>query len=71
VRRAPLRGAIGPLECESCLYEGHINFERNMGERKKYVGSHFAWLKYESCFYSVKSNLTEVCTFKLEKYVIH
>jgi hypothetical protein len=30
----PPRGADGPLGVASCLYEGHIYFERNIGERQ-------------------------------------
>jgi hypothetical protein len=31
----------------SCLYKGHIYFERNMDARKRvYFDRHFAWLKY-------------------------
>jgi hypothetical protein len=40
-------GAVGPLGGASCLYEGHICFERNMETRQNmYFGRHFAWLKY-------------------------
>jgi hypothetical protein len=30
----------------SCLYEGDICFEQNVGANKKYFDRHFAWLKY-------------------------
>jgi hypothetical protein len=38
---------VGRPRDSSCLYEGHIYFEQNMGARQNiYFGMHFAWLKY-------------------------
>jgi hypothetical protein len=39
-------GAVGSLGGTSCLYEGNIYFERNMGTRQNICfGWHFTWLK--------------------------
>jgi hypothetical protein len=46
IQKLPNCGAQPPGGA-SCLYEGHIYFERNMGARQKvYFDRHFAWLKY-------------------------
>jgi hypothetical protein len=53
----------------SCVYEGHIYFERNMGARRNiYFCRHFAWYKYEVSFYNL--NFTQVY-INLDKYAIH
>jgi hypothetical protein len=35
-----------PLGGASCLFEGYIYFERNLGSGLNMYGRHFAWLKY-------------------------
>jgi hypothetical protein len=46
--RPPGGGGLLVLsEDASCLYKGHIYFERNMDARQNiYFDRHFAWLKY-------------------------
>jgi hypothetical protein len=43
VVHAPEGGAVGPLGGASCIYEGYIYFERNMGAIQNiYFGRHLA-----------------------------